>query len=847
MPHDDVLYYRKNIRHYNTPNLSNYERTKVSQLTNGLYHTHDPSEHELLTAVIHTPDTTIFNSALLKIYEKRDSEVLALIQPLAKICIGMRRLRLLNIAKTNKTVADEIIPYMSELNYELVTNILIWTIIHGTESFHTLRRYGYFNDVKTFNAQSRELGYTVKVFERCFALKTKYAEIGNLAGYRMVDDSFDIEEECKSLAHGPDYKSEIRNLLFGPMLQELMGSSRILPKTNITFEEYVKEGRWLTSGSSSIGRVHWTIDEKTRHFKARKNMLLDIYSPDELWELVSKWDGVIRNKPLIKNELAKMRLAVASNIESYLYEAYMMQVIGHEYTTWDYITLDESETEYCKRTEKLMEGLEYGAYALPWDFKSFDHQATTLEIQSILSNMFSKVVLTDEQIDISGKILHSYGKGIIYQDTTEPRFEYRIMGGLQSGQRITSLIGNIWNAVVTKSALWIAKHLCPDLHFGEVALRGDDTYVLADTALGAYYIRLAYASMFALGNDAKFSIRQISCEFLRSEISPKRVTAWLNRSIPAITQRKPWSDKPWDPVREIVTITDNIRTAERRFGKCEFTTLHLANKQQWSKYTRQSYLYLHLPARLGGIGVYDFNGWIPDCRLPPTKRPNIAVTSDLRGKMPEYLTGIVREEDYLKGSLTSKMQPGDVAGDFVGMTINYIQDVRKIKTKWVKKTEYLAISNQIADRLIKTLLRTAPLPPDYTFPRPRIKVDLTSTTRGWPSFPRFLSDFGKFQQYTTESLASLARQHYPNVWRQMRAYEKRGFHRTDAISMILGDFPAAVNMYTNARLTSIIKESIRDEVLRVHGRDQIAISMANYTAYVGYTLTTLPINIMFNF
>lgn len=818
----------------------------VSQLTNGLYHATDPTEDEFLALIVSPGDKTHYNPKLFGLYSKTDAETLELLPPRSKICVGMRRLRLSSLAKANRTLSDAILPYLSELPYELATNILVWSICHGVESFLRLKMLGYFNSYDDFLELSRQAGYMVKVYEESFELKHKYAELNNLCGYMMVDDTFDIKEESRSLAHGPVYDSKIRTLMFRPMLQDLMGSALILPKTNLSFEEYVKGGHWLTSGSSSIGRVNWELDGKEKHFKARKNMLVDIYSPEELWDIVVNWDGVIRNKPLVKNELAKMRLAVASNIESYLHEAYMMELIGHEYVNWEYITLDESESSYCSRTSRLITELDNGCYALPWDFKSFDHQATTYEIQSILSNMFSKLAMTSDQVAVAGKILASYGKGIIYQDRQEPKFEFEIKGGLQSGQRITSLIGNIWNAVITKSALWVAKHLCPDLHIGEVALRGDDTYILTKTALNAYYIRLAYASMFALGNDAKFSIRQKSCEFLRSEITTREATAWLNRSIPSITQRKPWSDKPWDPVREVLVIADNIRTAERR-RRNPLGTIHLANKQQWSKFTHQSYHYLSLPTRLGGLGVYEFHGWVADCRIPPTARPNVKVTSKLEGRMPGYLTKLVNEEDYLSGSLKSKMQPGDVAGDFVNMTRKYIDSVRRLKPKWILDLDKIRVKIKILDRISNKVSTVEPRPPTYQFPRTKPRVDLRSTCEGWPPYTRFLSDYGKINTVIKRTLGSLTQEYYPNVWRKMKNYEARGFHRTDAISLVLGDTPSSVNFYTNSRLTGLVKESIREEILQYKGRENIAIAMSNLTSYAARELARRTINTLFNF
>lgn len=810
------------------------ERKRLSILTNGLYNYEEHSPLSFLKETLGEGKDTTTHVAIPR--NLKDSELSNIFKPSCKVQLNLRRLRLKSILNTTQLYHQA--GYLTNLDYTTVSNILIWHTIHGDSMFDLLKNWGLFNSQKEFEEKSKLLGSRVKVYPKNFSLKMALSELNDLAGHKLVDPQFNLREECESLANGGNKKQNYRNKLFMKGLNDIMGPESITPQHTMSFKEYVTGGHWLTTGSSSIGRVDWEHDKTKGHFKARKNMLMDIYSPEELWAMVSAWDGTINNKPIIKNELGKMRLAIASNLESYLHESYFMSLIGHVYTKWKYVTLDEKETAYLRRTEQLAHSLRKGGYALPWDFKSFDHQATTMEIQDILRAIASRLPMSDEIRCVVEKVILSYDHAYL---TCEGQ-RIHVTGGLQSGQRITSLIGNTWNAAITSSVVHLARLFVPNIDIMAIGVRGDDTYIVLRTAVQAYYMRICYSALYAVGNDAKFSIRQHSCEFLRSEVSSSKVTAWPNRAIPAVTQRKPWSDNPWDPVREVNILVDNLRNVERRCSK-SLDVIHLAIKQQWSKFTKQSYHYLHLPVRFGGLGLYPYAGWMANKCLPKPQRGSVKITTPLNGVAPEYARTFITDKDYSTHSLKSKITAGDVSKASIGLLSQYIDKVRQQDTVW---TRYLW-EQKSPNNLKNLTLRNIPKPPEWKFPKPHNQTNLESNTAGFPRFDEFLSVYSVIKTQVKDSLKKLCLTYYPAVARSMVNLESQGFHRTDAITIILGGFPSECNFYTNPRLSTIITNTMRSYGIYCRGREKIAKRIYDYTNTVTRLLESSFITRFYSF
>ncbi|QQP18684.1 RNA-dependent RNA polymerase [Soybean thrips-associated totivirus 2] len=727
--------------------------------------------------------------------------------------LSIRRLRLSSLLKTDPELT-KMCGWFTHLPYALVTNLTIYATLWGIEHVMEMKGHGWFNTVDDFLRITSEVNAYVKGFAKEATLKQQFCELQSLHGHMFESSNWNLLDEAKELT-SPGNHTHFHTRQHWLKTIEENTPDREHPPTKVSFEEYVKEAMWITSGSASIGRIDWSWDGDKGHFKARKNMLTCLYTPDELWQIALNWDGHIRNRQIIKNECGKMRLAIASNIESYLHESYLLDQYGHSYTRWSFMTLDEPVSRATKRNIEIMESLSQGLIGMPWDFKGFDRQPTTQELEDMLHALFHNMFGDKDIFDVYNKVIHSYYHAELTVTEKAKTYKFKVNGGVQSGQRFTSLLGNLWNRYKTIQAIDLASGLLGYKPVYNIGLRGDDTYVLSTTYSEAIALRLGYAGVHAIGHNKKFSIRPYSVEFLRNEINPTEVVGWSARTIPSITQRKPWSDTPFDPMQEVTIIASGINTTMRR-SKCSGRTLHDANMRQWSQFLKLSNRWLKLPRHLGGVGVYPWEGWVPDCGLPPTTHPDFRVDTKVVAHNPPYLDGIVEPTTYSLQKLKTMISPGDI----VGMSGKAARLARlhysKVKPKWSR---------------VSTHHRYLDLP-DLTisehkiYRQPRKGAYLRATQTGWPEAMRFISDYGFYRAPGSRSLGSMLREYYPLFYAKMKQYERQGWHRTDAIKLVTGDVPFEYSHTINPNAIGHLKIPVKENLpLLGYGRKIIGMRL----------------------
>lgn len=114
-------------------------------------------------------------------------------------------------------------------------------------------------------------------------------------------------------------------------IADLRRHARVHPSTTQTLPEWLEVGDWERSGSASFGRVCFEVSTsegtKCSHFKARRNLLMDVTEFDELYRRVSTY-AKQENRALIKSELGKIRIAVASPLKMYLQMNWMYALRG---------------------------------------------------------------------------------------------------------------------------------------------------------------------------------------------------------------------------------------------------------------------------------------------------------------------------------------------------------------------------------------------------------------------------------------------------------------------------------------------------------------------------------------
>ncbi|ACU32789.1 RNA-dependent RNA polymerase [Artivirus ni] len=595
-------------------------------------------------------------------------------------------------------------------------------------------------------------------------------------------------------------------------------------KKYISFEKYVKEGYWITSGSSSIGKVNWSYDGDLGKFKARKNMLLDLYTPDEIYKMAVEWDGKLENRVFIKDELAKRRLAVASNIEAYLNQGYIFYLFGHGFKNWKYITLDETPGETHLRNCETIKALKDGCFALPFDFKGFDRQPTIWEVKQITKRVIDQIKYLVPPQDrhlftkIAAKNISCYDNNYLYSPLTKETKKQT--NGIPSGIRPTSFIGNVWNMITTDIARDQTSLILGKDNIRLIALKGDDTKILAKDFMTCLVFRYSYQAINAVGENSKFGIMQNCCEFLRTEISTQGVRGWTNRAIPSVTQRKPWNPQPWTANQQVETTANNIYLLERR-SKKQLDWLHQANKIKWSKYTGQSYHWLHLPKRLGGFGIYEWKGWKTTSKLPLADIP----TFDVPGLFSENINltwkQMTDEEKtaYQQVEFSMKIAADDIPGPQKHISSNYIKNLRKLKPVWEKTVVPTY-------RFYKT---EGPTCENNIWPRRMIQSH-EAGPNGMPIFSEFIRQhqIAKKAKIEIPSLKECLAKWYPEAYKTMTEYERKGWHRTDAINIATGKVPLEPTGILNPILTPwISKIVVKSGFSFWRGRENIALHLTS--------------------
>jgi hypothetical protein len=741
--------------------------------------------------------------------------------------INIRRLRLWDLRHLVDDQMSVELRYLRHLDIIFVTNLVIYAHLFGSDKITMFRHLGMLNSLDDWIEVSSALsGFAKRALFDLDGAKYAVSELNTVTGYLQGErDGFDRREELSKLAQGGDAHGIWQHAWpneFKRSLMRVMANASPNPQPVVSFEEYVREGNWITSGSSSLGKMEVEFEGGLFKFKCKKNMLLDIYTKDELWEIVRNWDGKLRSRAFIKDELSKQRLAVASNIEAYLYEAYIMSQYGGGYKDWTGVTLSEKDQDEYNRAVESHFLMKEGCYALPFDFRRFDHQPTTDEIvwmvEALVSAVAVPLTLQPQWHGVVEKVLGSYRDSEISMNIDGVEYVEEVTGGLPSGVRFTSVFGNLWNAALTNIVRDLATRVLGYDPIRQLAIKGDDTALVCSTATECLVIRYCYMAVNAVGLDSKFGISQGHFEFLRKEIGTAGVRGWPCRAIAAVTQRKPWLAQPMSPTALVETTASTIRTLERRVGH-SLPKLHSANKHKWSKYYSQSEMWLELPVRLGGYGVYPWRGWVPNGRLPRPTKPTLRV-NNLAERSVDYSWETFTKDEHViltQEEAQIKVGAADLPGIAARSNRNWAEQVRKIKVEWTKSEASPAVSAvPCAPAVIASEFWPKVSPTRHVS---KVNADL--------SLELFL------RQYNTMSASGIKKKrlveyleyHFPVVYQKMRSYEYRGWHRTDALELASGGTPSEPS-HIHPAVTPFVQAGIRRHAMQVWtGRKQIALML----------------------
>jgi len=339
----------------------------------------------------------IEKASVERLLELRDKKEFGLLSeeiwpPRTKTDVALRRTRLLDWVmyfRKSKRMADlELILYGSREGYDLifVTNLLAATAVLGIDWYKRWDWLGAFRgDLQHYIDVAKRVNDLAKSTGIAEQQWTWFVECASLSGYRNTPfPGFDVEVEAEALAHGGEehnYYGHNWDALVNEFLPMDYHHAKWTP-----FSEWVSDAGWLTSGASSVGRLHLkTADGKSLSLKARKNMLADVVDLEELADDTLTHRGQ-QNFTIIKSELGKLRLAVAGDIHTYLKMTWVNELLGGAYYDWPGNTSEENFEEQTVRLARMLE-LCSKMFGLPYDYAGFDHQPTTKEIVGIVKHL----------------------------------------------------------------------------------------------------------------------------------------------------------------------------------------------------------------------------------------------------------------------------------------------------------------------------------------------------------------------------------------------------------------------------------------------------------------------------
>jgi len=441
-------------------------------------------------------------------------------------------------------------------------------------------------------------------------------ELGTLLGYRNPPfPGFDVFEEAEKLADGGEPHGLSRTEL-DPQFVSSLSVLKMYPQQpkQQSLRDYIMEADWATSGASSVGRVDWMFQGKSGHFKARKNLVPDVCDLQRIYEQCTATTSQ-ENKTVIKAELGKIRLAVSSDLYTYLLMSWLSTFTNHAYKGWPGSTIEETIYQQTDRQAEMLAQCTKGRWALPFDFSGFDHQPSTLELQAIFRYMRDSTlpsVLPEhrtEFLSVYERVINSMDRSWLYVRDGDRKASYRVAGGLMSGLRWTSLVGNAWNTTVT---IMVQRYMMMLFNPGpdyRMWIRGDDTALFCSSWARTLCFRLGYAAVNAVGADGKFAIHRGACEFLRTWYNSEGLSGYVLRTIPGLVQRKPWNAAPWEEEGVMAHLHGVVQILRRRWGgkfvECAWSAL----KTVWSRRKHLSQDWLKIP-KPAGFGIEP-----PDSRL----------------------------------------------------------------------------------------------------------------------------------------------------------------------------------------------------------------------------------------
>jgi hypothetical protein len=678
------------------------------------------------------------------------------------------------------------------------------------ESTDTWDWFDFWESLGAFRSDISHYGDVAKVVnDVCKKYPTRgfpalrVAECGVMTGYRNPPfPGFDRVEETRKLADGgePHGLKRMRGIEeFRKIADEILD----IPGDTVpwmSFEDYVVSGEWETTGSSSVGRVEWEFEgEAGKSFKAKKNLVPDVYDLRDLaWESVEEVEQ--ENRSLEKSELGKIRIAVAGDIYTYLKMAWLMRFCGGSYLNWLGNTLAEDAVQQTDRMIAMLQAI-VKAWNLPFDYRGFDHQPQTVELQAILTVLFRvgrrnvPVGHTAEFDTLVTNVLGSFDAATLScRDDKGQRHAFRVKGGLQSGLFVTSVIGNGWNSVITESVVRALTGMGVSMDRIGRWIRGDDSALVFDTYAAALLFREGYAAVGADAADGKFGIHEGKSEFLRVWYDADGCHGYPSRAIPGLQQRKPWTSAPWEDESTMAHVYDTVRTLRRRgLDPGRVDAWWAATKLVWSQRKHVSQDWLQIPKSMGGLGIEPWDGrTYSGERWPSVPTRNLRVTNQTGWRAAKILDAYsswlpvsVVESSQLADALTA----AKVATDDVPAVNSAFRKMARVPVgpSTIRRLSDAPWNIPAVNTLKGVAAWLSSLPAAVGVLASALGTCAVGAMGSYSWLAQKWSDVGDVWRLRGKrNVLAWFRVHYPEFWLAVRSLERRGLARWEALDWLFG-------------------------------------------------------------
>lgn len=578
-------------------------------------------------------------------------------------------------------------------DYISTVNLLNANLVFPQGWFKNIVDFNLFPaSLETFVLRAKKLSDHIKTHATNLSDRFNYVELTCLTGYRNPPyPGFDYREETVRLAQGNVISHDKYGISFKDTAREQLFVIPA-PVEPISFEDYVKSGKWTTAGSSSLGKVEWEYNGESGHFKARKNMLVYLYTPDELWDYVQTQKKQI-NKTLIKSELGKIRLAVSSDLATYLRMSWVDYYLNSCYLKWPGSTMQESLNDQSNRLFTMLKEL-INHWGLPFDYKEFDHQPTLDEILEIVECLFdmARLNVPNNLLPIYEEVCSDIREGFrtAVLENSMIDLKLHVIGGLMSGLRWTSTLGNAWNTVITAMVEKLLAKMGVKSPIKYKNIRGDDSAIVTESWSRATAMHWGYKALGVKAGEGKYSVWWQQMEFLRQWFD-KRVHGYPARVLPGWLQRKPWNSESktiFSSIERQASLRDML--IRRGCDSKGVRSLWKATRDNWCKHSGVSLRYLALPKHNGGLGLEEWHGHVPDS-LPsfePGVRVKVTVSrSAVDSKLAQWndlVPGNSYEDAYQQtySDFISTMSSDDVPGVGKQNRLMWREVLKKWKPKW---------------------------------------------------------------------------------------------------------------------------------------------------------------------